>query len=406
MRLTRPTGCQSFPHQLVKHLRRRSSGWHRIAPAIGLSFFFLTSCAMQKTADLDQSKEAKVYLEHTKTYAPPGPPEDPWGPYIAEATTRFDVPERWVREVMRVESGGRMVGADGLPITSPVGAMGLMQVMPETYDGLRARYALDGDPYDPHNNILAGTAYIREMYDVYGAPGFLAAYNAGPGRLEDYLYHHRPLPDETRRYVAMIGPYIRDSWPERRSPAEDDSRSLAYDMPTTPRPYARSRYAAATPARTIVGRGGRGPVEVASLPEPSRHDPRHPGAVHAQPGHESQPRFAAIVPGPGVHPNFRLIPTAMAEGIASRRGGPAAGNWAIQVGAFGNENLARAAVGSARGHASMPTASPTVASVHQGRATLYRARLTGMSRDAAVHACERLSHGKGGCTVLSPNAQS
>ena len=42
-------------------------------------------------------------------------------------------------------------------------------------------------PTIPHNNILAGTAYMREMYDVYGSPGFLAAYNAGPRRLDDYL---------------------------------------------------------------------------------------------------------------------------------------------------------------------------------------------------------------------------
>src|SRR5271165_3214093 len=88
-------------------------------------------------------------------YPPPGPPEDPWGPYIREAAGRYGVPEQWVRAVMQQESGGQEQAV------SPVGAMGLMQVMPATYDGLRTRYGLGADPYDPHNNILAGTAYIR-----------------------------------------------------------------------------------------------------------------------------------------------------------------------------------------------------------------------------------------------------
>ncbi len=135
-------------------------------------------------------------------YPPPGPPSDPWGPYIRAASARFDVPDLWVREVMRQESGGQE------RVVSSAGAMGLMQVMPDTYAGLRQRYGLGNDPFEPHDNILAGTAYIREMYDLYGAPGFLAAYNAGPNRLNDYLATGNPLPDETVGYVAAIAPRI------------------------------------------------------------------------------------------------------------------------------------------------------------------------------------------------------
>jgi hypothetical protein len=86
--------------------------------------------------------------------------------------------------------------------------MGLMQVMPATYEELRARHRLGDDPYDPHNNILAGTAYIREMYDRFGAPGFLAAYNAGPDRVDSYLAGRGALPDETVNYVAAITPNL------------------------------------------------------------------------------------------------------------------------------------------------------------------------------------------------------
>ncbi len=87
---------------------------------------------------------------------------------------------------MRAESGGRAF-LNGMPITSPIGAIGLMQVMPETYDELKRRYGFGDDPSDPHDNILAGAAYIREMYDLFGSPGFLAAYHAGPERFGAYL---------------------------------------------------------------------------------------------------------------------------------------------------------------------------------------------------------------------------
>jgi soluble lytic murein transglycosylase-like protein len=75
--------------------------------------------------------------------------------------------------------------------------MGLMQIMPLTWSELRARYDLGVDPYDPRDNILAGAAYLRELYQRFGTPGFLAAYNAGPTRYESHLATGRSLPDET-----------------------------------------------------------------------------------------------------------------------------------------------------------------------------------------------------------------
>ncbi len=144
---------------------------------------------------------------------PPGPPEDPWGPYIREAAARFRVPERWIREVMRQESGGRPRDGGGLPITSPAGAMGLMQVMPRTWDLLRARHGLGPDPHEPRDNILAGAAYIRAMHERYGAPGFLAAYNAGPERVDLFLAGAKILPDETVGYLASVAPRLGSEVP-------------------------------------------------------------------------------------------------------------------------------------------------------------------------------------------------
>ncbi|MDP3907528.1 lytic transglycosylase domain-containing protein [Novosphingobium sp.] len=123
--------------------------------------------------------------------------------HVAEASQRFGLPESWIYAVMRTESAGR-IGA-----VSPAGAMGLMQLMPGTWARQRARLALGSDPFDPRDNIMAGTSYLREMYDSYGATGMLAAYNAGPGRYEEWRDKRRPLPAETRAYVAKIAPELQ-----------------------------------------------------------------------------------------------------------------------------------------------------------------------------------------------------
>ena len=101
------------------------------------------------------------------------------GPLYPEASARFDMPEIWIRSLMRVESGGKEY-RNGKLITSGAGAMGLMQVMPGTYDELRDRYNLGDDPFDPHDNIMAGVAYMREMYELYGSPAFLPHTMRGP----------------------------------------------------------------------------------------------------------------------------------------------------------------------------------------------------------------------------------
>ncbi|WP_415492217.1 lytic transglycosylase domain-containing protein [Acetobacter sp.] len=183
----------------------------------------LAACATGPGGDsvtMPVEEEAAYYRAHARGYyAPPGPASDPWGPYIQEASQRFDVPEEWVRAVIDQESGGKLYH-NGQLVTSGPGAMGLMQLMPPTYDDMRTTYNLGGDAYEPHDNIMAGTAYLRQLYDVYGSPGFLAAYNAGPGRLEDFITRNRVLPRETRNYVAAIGRRIVGISPANRSQAD------------------------------------------------------------------------------------------------------------------------------------------------------------------------------------------
>lgn len=128
---------------------------------------------------------------------------DPWAAYVAEAAKRFAIPERWIRSVMAVES------VNDPAALSPKGAIGLMQVMPATWDELRARHSLGSDPWQPRDNILAGAAYLREMHDRYGSvAAMLAAYNAGPARYDAHLATGRALPAETIDYVAKITPMI------------------------------------------------------------------------------------------------------------------------------------------------------------------------------------------------------
>jgi hypothetical protein len=123
----------------------------------------------------------------------------PYADPVAEAARRFGIPERWIWAVMRVESNG------DVRAVSTAGAMGLMQIMPATWAGLRTRYRLGSDPFNVRNNILAGAAYLREMHDRYGdVTAMLAAYNAGPGRADEYLSRGRPLPAVTRAYIAKL----------------------------------------------------------------------------------------------------------------------------------------------------------------------------------------------------------
>ena len=129
----------------------------------------------------------------------------PYAVHVAEAARRFGIPEAWIWAVMRVESSG-----DSRAVSS-AGAMGLMQIMPTTWGNLSGRYGLGGDPFDVRANIMAGAAYLRLMHDRYGnVTAMLAAYNAGPGRYDEHLSRGRPLPAETRGYVARLASITGD----------------------------------------------------------------------------------------------------------------------------------------------------------------------------------------------------
>jgi hypothetical protein len=170
-----------------------------------------------------------------------------WEPLIQDASRKFHVPPQWIRAVMRQESGGRTVLADNSPIISAAGAMGIMQVMPGTYSEMAAQYGLGADPFEPRDNIYAGAAYLNWLHRKYGYPAMFAAYNDGPGNIEDHLHHGRPLPAETRGYIASIARFLRDktmslgkvalTQPDGVKVAIDPAKVTAV-LPATPGIYA------------------------------------------------------------------------------------------------------------------------------------------------------------------------
>ena len=399
-------------------------------------------------------------------YPEPGPPGDPWKPYISAASTRFSVPQQWIRAVMHQESGGHEY-RDGQPIMSSAGAMGLMQLMPATYAELQTEYGLGSDPFEPHDNIMAGTGYIQQMYQRYGAPGFLAAYNAGPQRLDDYLQRGRRLPNETEDYVAAIAPNLgteiamtgplatyasRGGASVGTTGATDGSDGYgvyqgggvvapvelaSYQVPVRRRRHAATATASCwhdpdaafdpdapgqtppAPAPIPAAPLATAPLlqtTVAYAPAPSMLAPvaaagcvRDPDAAFDAPCRSAPTAVRGGGGGSPTAPNSpQLSPAAPRRGRAAAPGterGPATGNWSVQVGAFNSVEQARFATTMARqaDYAVLAGSGSMVEPTTPfGHGVLYRARLGGLARSDAGSACSALREHDIPCMVIAP----
>jgi hypothetical protein len=312
-----------------------------------------------------------------RNYAEPGPPSDPWGPYVREAAGRFAIPETFIRAVMRQESGGHEY-LNGELITSRAGAMGLMQVMPATYATLAQRNGLGPDPYDPHDNILAGAALIKELFDKYGSPAFLAAYDAGPRRLDDYLAGNGELPNETVAYLDNVAPRLVGA-----APMSGPLVAFAGTAAPAPSPVPQ-----------------QAPVEVAEAGQPTQPGTRLWGAQAAAPSPTPQP---APRPAPRPAPSrFALIPSAYADTLTPS---PTDARWGVQVGAFADPGQAHQAAETARGIARAqlnPARTVVGATTHPDGHTFYRARLIGITEPAADRACGVLTARSWACLAVPP----
>jgi len=435
---------------------------HWIFQAFGvLLSLFVAGCTPQySTVQYGAENGASQYFAPTQYYPPPGPPDDPWGPYITEAASRYSIPEQWIRAVMNQESGGEEQAV------SPAGAMGLMQIMPGTYEELRDSEGLGADPFDPHNNILAGAAYIREMYDRYGSPGFLAAYNAGPDQLDSYLAGGSDLPAETVNYLAAVIPNLGNavpmSGPLANYAVANSSETIgpptaanfatgcdvdaAYDPdhPCTAEPSVvvasdqgmvsngqalagscdlNAAYdpdspctpAAASSGQQIASAMGSCDLNIAYDPD-SPCAPAAPSVpvpvqqlVVQQPATPSAQ--ATAVPASGesaIYQPAAIVSTALSPSVVSGTGDTASaqtsgGAWAIQVGAFSSQELARTVAEGARAELPGELTSAAVsapATTPFGGLVLYRARLTNLSTKTAVDACTLLNQRQLPCVVI------
>lgn len=119
--------------------------------------------------------------------------------HIRRAAALYELPEPLIRAVIRVESNYNP------RCRSHVGAMGLMQLMPGTARGMGVTR-----PYDPYQNIMGGSRFLRSLVNRYrgNTEHALAAYNAGPGRVDLFTRGTRPLPEITvARYVPRVAYY-------------------------------------------------------------------------------------------------------------------------------------------------------------------------------------------------------
>jgi soluble lytic murein transglycosylase-like protein len=143
--------------------------------------------ALARPADDDLT----IAMEH-------GPAPATFDEDIKKAAAKFGVPARLLKSMMKQESGFK------LGSQSPVGAQGLLQLMPGTYREMQQKYGIDGPASDPTSNIMAGAAYMGEQLRAFhGNVGLaLAAYNAGPGAVRA----HNSVPPfrETQDYVRKI----------------------------------------------------------------------------------------------------------------------------------------------------------------------------------------------------------
>ncbi|MBI1330824.1 MAG: transglycosylase SLT domain-containing protein [Alphaproteobacteria bacterium] len=188
-----------------------------------------------------------------------------WDPLVEKAAKRFNVPKTWVRAVIQVESGGRTMLAEDEPIVSSMGAMGLMQLMPETYDEMRSIYRLGNDPFDPQDNIMAGTAYLKWLHGKYGYPAMFAAYNDGPGNLEARMVSGGLLPQETRDYSVRIAKALgKKNLQARFTRPNGETIYIDAAAATAVRAPFPGEYAPGVRAVIVLGRRGQGVAE--SLP--------------------------------------------------------------------------------------------------------------------------------------------
>jgi Transglycosylase SLT domain len=247
---------RGFAHALLFGTMIAAAAWMTQNPANHFSRAVVQRPMLIRLIDAARTQAPSAYDEESVM----GPSQllNRWDAAITEASERFHLPRAWIRAVMARESGGRTMLGEGQPIVSRAGAVGLMQVLPGTYVEMAEQYRLGANPFDAHDNIMAGAAYLRWLHQKYGYPAMFAAYNAGPGRLEQHLVHGVKLPAETQAYVGNIthNLNIRMAKAETVKLTRPDGVALKIDAGrvTDIRPVLPGEYAASVKSVLILGK--------------------------------------------------------------------------------------------------------------------------------------------------------
>lgn len=383
------------------------------------TLLFLTACGggHHYKGGSVSSRYSNYMPGHPKKWNPPGPPLDPWGPYINQSSQRFNVPDQWIRAIILQETRGYQY-YNKRPVTSPHGAKGLMQIKSATYKDLAKRYKLGDDVYDPHDNIMAGTGYIRTLYNKYGAPGFAAAYHGGPGTLDAYLKRGVALPKATKNYMISVTPNLGNSVPMSGpfaslggAYAQKNTRNPlpleAYYTPKTYSPVQMVTTAQVMPSdskkelkkyiikdheQTIASNNTNEPP---IMIVPSNYHPAYDHNHTSTNNHSTafNPPYSATPKPPAM---IQTSPTSKHYYISTK------GDWNVQVGAFTNADLANHAIATAKQKAAslLILARPNLETVQKNGKTLYRAKLGGLSYATALQACNLLKVKKMNCVPV------
>ena len=112
---------------------------------------------------------------------------------------------------------------------SSAGAQGVAQFMPQT----AKEYGLI-NPFEPIHALFAAGRFLRKLHAQFGNLGLAAAaYNAGPGRVSEWMAKRRTLPDETRNYVARITGNAAEQWTSRAFVSNPDATLMPAKAPCT-----------------------------------------------------------------------------------------------------------------------------------------------------------------------------
>lgn len=172
-------------------------------PADDFSFTVYREVSAEEIAKLMSAKQVtEILVDHLDLFPRSQAPK--LAAHLLSLCTRFRFDPSFILSLIQVESSFR------IKAVSPVNARGLMQLMPDTAEliarKLGVKYRQPDHLFDPYTNLTLGIAYLSMMRDRYRGfpPYFIAAYNAGPGKLDGLLLNGKFKPVETRKYHEAI----------------------------------------------------------------------------------------------------------------------------------------------------------------------------------------------------------